>query len=85
MRASSEHGSAECNELSYIYGDYVIFVSFTLVPIIYHLQEFFFFTDDLDERRLKRGPSSEGGKLILNVIEQNSLLSFMMTNVSIRY
>ena len=26
-----------------------------------YFQEFFFFTDDLDERRLKRGPSFEGG------------------------
>ena len=64
---------------------FFVFVSSTLVSIICHLQEFFFFTDDLDERRLKRGPSSEGDKLILNVIEQNSFLSFMMTNVSNHY
>ena len=62
-----------------------VFVSFAQVHIICHLQEFFFFTDDLDERRLKRGPYSEGDKLIINAIKQNSFLSFTMTNVSDRY
>ena len=42
-------------------------------------QEFFFFTDDLDERRLKRGPSSEGGGMVTDLLISMPILAVCHT------